>query len=282
VGSFDRVNHDVLMSRVRRKVKDSRVNRLIHLYLVSGVMVNGVVMETEEGTPQGGPLSPLLSNILLDDLDKELEKRGHRFVRYADDCNIYVKTQRAGDRVLVSVRQYLEKRLKLKVNERKSAVDRATKRKFLGFSFFKRKGATLRRLAPEALQRMRTKLCSLTHRTTHQPLEEIIKRINVYVVGWINYFRLADTPSIFHEVDEWLRHRLRQLLWKRWKNPKTRWRNLTALGVPPRAAREAAGSGKGYWRLAASPSVHQALSNAYWCGQGLVSISERYQLLRST
>lgn len=279
---FDRVNHDVLLARVRRKVKDSRVNRLIHLYLISGVLVNGVVMETEEGTPQGGPLSPLLSNILLDDLDKELEKRGHRFVRYADDCNIYVKTQRAGERVLASVRQYLEKRLKLKVNERKSAVDRATKRKFLGFSFFKRKDETLRRVAPEALQHLRTKLRTITRRTTHPSLEEIIQQVNLYTIGWINYFRLADTPSVFKEVDEWLRRRLRQLLWKRWKNPKTRQRNLTALGVSPRTAREASGSGRGPWRLAASPPVQQALSNDFWRNQGLQSISERFQQLRST
>jgi RNA-directed DNA polymerase len=279
---FDRVNHDVLLSRVRRKVKDSRVNRLIHLYLISGVMVNGVVMETGEGTPQGGPLSPLLSNILLDDLDKELEKRGHRFVRYADDCNIYVKTQRAGERVLASVRQYLEKRLKLKVNDRKSAVDRATKRKFLGFSFFKRKEETLRRVAPEALERLRAKLRTMTRRTTHLSLEEIIQQVNVYTTGWINYFRLADTPSVFKEVDEWLRHRLRQLLWKRWKNPKTRQRNLTALGVSPRTAREASGSGRGPWRLAASPPVQQALNNAFWRSQGLQSISERFLQLRST
>jgi len=270
------------VARVRRRVKDSRVNRLIHLYLISGVMVNGVVEATGEGTPQGGPLSPLLSNILLDDLDKELEKRGHRFVRYADDCNIYVKTPRAGQRVLTSVRQFLEKRLKLKVNERKSMVDQATKRKFLGFSFFKRNGETLRRVAQESFERLRTKLRDLTRRTTHQPLEEIIRRINEYATGWINYFRLADTPSVFKEVDEWLRRRLRQLVWKRWKNPKTRWRNLVALGVPPRSAREAAGSGKGFWRLAASPPVHQALSNTYWRSQGLLNISQRYQLLRST
>lgn len=279
---FDRVNHDALMARVGRVVKDRRVKRLIHQYLISGVMVNGVVMETGEGTPQGGPLSPLLSNIMLDDLDKELEKRGHRFVRYADDCNLYVKSRRAGERVMTSVRQFIEKRLKLKVNESESAVDRAVKRKFLGFSFFKRNGETLRRIAREAMGRLRDRLRKLTRRTTHEALEEIIRRVNEYVTGWIGYFRLADTPSVFKEIDEWLRRRLRQVLWKRWKRPKTRWRNLVALGVPPNTAREAAGSGKGYWRLAASPPVHQALSNAYWRSQGLLNFSERYQQLRST
>jgi RNA-directed DNA polymerase len=279
---FDRVNHDALMARVGRIVKDRRVKRLIHQYLVSGVMINGVVMETGEGTPQGGPLSPLLSNIMLDDLDKELEKRGHRFVRYADDCNIYVKSRRAGERVMTSARRFIETRLKLKVNESKSAVDRAVKRKFLGFSFFKRNGETLRRIAREAMGRLRDRLRKLTRRTTHEPLEEIIRRVNEYVTGWIGYFRLADTPSVFKEIDEWLRRRLRQVLWKRWKRPKTRWRNLVALGVLPNTAREAAGSGKGYWRLAASPPVQQALSNAYWRSQGLLSISARYQQLRST
>ncbi len=279
---FDRVNHDKLMARVGRVVKDRRVKALIHCYLVAGVMVNGVVMETGEGTPQGGPLSPLLANILLDDLDQELEKRGHHFARYADDCNIYVSSRRAGERVLASVRRFLEGRLSLKVNERKSAVDRPWKRKFLGFSFFKRNGEALRRIAPQALERLKTKLRSLTRRTTHVALEGIIQHLNEYTMGWIGYFRLADTPSVFQEVDEWIRRRLRQLVWKRWKRPKTRWRNLVALGVPPSSAREAAGSPKGCWRIAASPPVQQALNNAYWRSQGLRSISQRYGELRST
>lgn len=280
---FDRVNHDKLMARVGRVVKDRRVKALIQRYLISGVMVNGVVMDTEEGTPQGGPLSPLLSNIMLDDLDKELEKRGHRFARYADDCNIYVKSQRAGERVMANVRRFLEERLSLKVNEQKSAVDRPWKRKFLGFSFFQRKkGEPACRVAPQALARLKTKLRDLTHRTTHEPLEEIIRRVNEYTMGWMGYYRLADTPSVFKEVDEWLRRRLRQLVWKRWKRPHARKRNLVALGVPPSSAHEAASSGKGYWRLAASPPVQQALSNAYWRHQGLRSLHERYCQLRTT
>lgn len=279
---FDRVNHDKLMARVARVIKDKRVLKLIRAYLESGVMVNGVVMETEEGTPQGGPLSPLLANIMLDDLDKELEKRGHRFVRYADDCNIYVKSPRAGERVMASVRRFLEQRLKLKVNEQKSKVDRPAKLKILGFRLFKRNGKVEIGVARRALERCYDWLRHLTRRTRSGQLEEVLKEINEYLRGWIGYFRLADTPSVFQELDEWLRRRLRQLLWKRWKKPKARQRNLVALGVPPRTAREATGSGKGTWRLSASPPVQQALSNAYWRGQGLMSVTERYHQLRRT
>ena len=280
--TFDRVNHDALMARVGRVVKDRRVKRLIHLYLISGVMVEGVVVASDEGTPQGGPRSPLLSNIMLDDLDKELERRGHRFVRYADDCNIYVRSARAGERVMNSVKQFIEQKLKLKVNERKSAVARATARKFLGYSFLKRKGVFLRRVAARSLERLKDKLRILTRRTTGEPLSSLIEQVNRLVQGWLSYYRLADTPSIFQELDEWLRHRMRQLLWKRWKRPKTRYRELVARGVPASSAREAAGSGKGPWRLSASPPVQQALNNAYWREQGLLSFSDRYQQLRST
>ena len=220
---FDRVNHDALMARVGRVVTDRRVKRLIHLYLISGVMVEGVVMASEEGTPQGGPLSPLLSNIMLDDLDKELERRGHRFVRYADDCNIYVQSARAGERVMKSVKHFIEEKLKLKVNERKSAVARATRRKFLGYSFLKRNGEILRRVAERSLERVKDKVRRMTRRTSAEPMSAILERINRLVRGWIGYYRLADTPSVFKELDEWLRHRLRQLLWKRWKRPKTRY-----------------------------------------------------------
>lgn len=279
---FDHVNHDALMARVGRVVTDRRVKRLIHLYLISGVMVEGVVVASEEGTPQGGPLSPLLSNIMLDDLDKELERRGHRFVRYADDCNIYVRSARAGERVMNSVKQFIEQKLKLKVNERKSAVARATKRTFLGYSFLKRSGEILRRIAERSLERLKDKVRSLTRRTSAEPMPAILERINRLVKGWVGYYRFAETPSVFKELDEWLRHRLRQLLWKRWKRPKTRYRELVARGVPPLSAREAAGSGKGCWRLSASPPVHQALDNAYWRAQGLMGFSDRYQQLRST
>jgi RNA-directed DNA polymerase len=278
---FDRVNHDRLMARVARVVKDKRVLRLIRRYLESGVLVNGVVHDTEEGTPQGGPLSPLLANILLDDLDQELERRGHRFVRYADDCNIYVQSQRAGERVLASIRQFLEQKLKLKINEKKSAVARAGQRKFLGFSFFRRDGAVRVRVAPQALDRLKEKLRHLTRRTRHGPLEEILEKINRQVMGWVGYFRLADTPSTFQALDEWLRRRLRQLIWKRWKRGKTRWRELVKLGVPPKMAGLGA-VGKSPWHMAASPVVNMALSNAYFGRQGLTSLAERYRQLRST
>jgi RNA-directed DNA polymerase len=275
---FDQVNHDMLMTRVYRVVKDKRVLKLIRRYLQSGVMVNGVVLETEEGTPQGGPLSPLLANIMLDDLDKELEKRGHRFVRYADDCNIYVRTERAGERVMSSVREFLEKKLKLKVNEKKSAVARVGKRKFLGFSFFFRKGEVLIRIAKQALQRLHERLSALTRRTRSGRLEEIIRQINEYLRGWMGYFRLADTPSVFEDVDRWLRRRLRQLLWKRWKRGTTRWRELVSLGVP-RSLAALGATGTSPWHMAASPVVHTALSNSFWMAQGLCTLTEYYHHL---
>lgn len=276
---FDRVNHDILMARVAREVKDKRVLKLIRAYLNSGVMVNGVVMETEEGTPQGGPLSPLLSNIMLDDLDKELEKRGHKYVRYADDCNIYVKTQRAGERVMESVREFLEKKLKLKVNPKKSKVDRANRVKFLGFSFYKRKGEILIRVAGRSLERFRDKLRRLTKRTRSGKLEDIIQEINVYIVGWFGYYRQANTPSVYEELDGWIRRRLRQMIWKRWKRGTTRYRELVRLGVPKWRAGLGA-VGKSPWHMSVSPVINEALSNGYFRSQGLKSLKDRYLELR--
>jgi RNA-directed DNA polymerase len=276
---FDRVNHDMLMARVARVVKDKRVLKLIRAYLESGVMVNGVVMDVEEGTPQGGPLSPLLSNIMLDDLDRELEKRGHKFVRYADDCDIYVKTQRAGERVMGSVVQFLEKKLKLKVNRQKSKVDRASKVKFLGFSFYKYRGEVRIRVATKSLQRFRGRLRRMTRRTRSGKLEEVIREVNQYLRGWIGYFRLADTPSVFEGLDSWIRRRLRQMVWKRWKRGRTRYRELVALGVPRgRAALGAVGTSP--WRMSRTPVVNEALSNAYWQKLGLEGIGQRYRQLR--
>jgi RNA-directed DNA polymerase len=278
---FDRVNHDMLMARVARVVKDKQVLKLIRAYLESGVMVGGVVMDVEEGTPQGGPLSPLLSNIMLDDLDKELEKRGHKFVRYADDCNIYVKTQRAGERVMGSVVQFLEKKLKLKVNRQKSKVDRASRVKFLGFSFYKYRGEVRIRVATKSLQRLRQRLRRLTRRVRSGKLEDIIREVNQYLRGWIGYFRLADTPSVFEDLDSWIRRRLRQMVWKRWKRGRTRYRELVALGVPrERAALGAVGTSP--WRMSRTPVVNEALSNAYWRKLGLEGIGQRYRQLRRT
>ena len=276
---FDRVNHDKLMARVVRVVKDKRVLKLIRAYLESGVMVNGVVMETEEGTPQGGPLSPLLSNIMLNDLDRELEERGHKFVRYADDCNIYVKTERAGERVLKSVKQYLEKKLKLKVNPKKSKVERATRAKFLGFSFWKRKGEVFIRLANRTKERFAEKIRRLTKRTRSGKMEDIVSEVNRYTRGWIGYFRLATTPSVYQGLDEWIRRRLRQIQWKRWKRGTTRYQELVRLGVPREQAALGA-TGTSPWRMSHSPIVHEALNNAYWRSTGLESITERYNQLR--
>lgn len=276
---FDRVQHDKLMVRVARVVKDRGVLALIRKYLESGVMVNGVVLDTEEGTPQGGPLSPLLANIMLDDLDKELEKRGHRFVRYADDSNIYVRSRRAGERVMRSIRRFLDEKLSLRVNEGKSAVDRPWKRKFLGFSFYWRKGEVLIRVAKQALNRFRDTIRQRTKRTRSGKLGEVIQEVNGYTMGWMGYFRLADTPSVFEELDGWLRRRLRQLVWKRWKRGKTRFRELMALGVPRERARMGA-VGTSPWHMAASPVVNEGLSNAYWQQQGLRSLAERYHQLR--
>jgi group II intron reverse transcriptase/maturase len=276
---FDRVNHDMLMARVARVLKDKRVLKLIRAYLESGVMVNGVVMDREEGTPQGGPLSPLLSNIMLDDLDKELEKRGHKFVRYADDCNVYVKTQRAGERVMGSVVQFLEKKLKLKVNRQKSKVDRARRNKFLGFSFYRYRGEVRIRVATRSLQRFRQRMRRMTRRTRSGKVEDIIREMNQYLRGWIGYFRLADTPSVFEDLDSWIRRRLRQMVWKRWKRGRTRYRELVALGVPrERAALGAVGTSP--WRMSRTPVVNEALSNAYWRKLGLEGIGQRYRQLR--
>ncbi|HWI51358.1 MAG TPA: group II intron reverse transcriptase/maturase [Symbiobacteriaceae bacterium] len=277
---FDRVSHDILMARVARKVQDKRVLRLIRRYLQAGAMLGGVKVRTEEGTPQGGPLSPLLANILLDDLDKELEGRGHRFARYADDCNVYVRSKRAGERVLKSMRRLLEDRLKLKVNEEKTAVDRPWKRKFLGFSFLPGKRVRIR-LAPKTKERFAAKIREITNRTKPLAPAERIRRLNEYLGGWLGYFRLAETPSVFAEMDEWTRRRLRMCLWKQWKRGKTRYRELRRLGLKPGPARDGAGTQAGPWRAAHIPQMHKALGLAYWRAQGLKGLKERLEPTRS-
>jgi RNA-directed DNA polymerase len=275
---FDRVNHDMLMARVARVVKDKSVLKLIRGYLNSGVMINGVVMKTEEGTPQGGPMSPLLSDIMLDDLDRELEKRGHKFVRYADDCNIYVKSKRAGERVMASVKAFLEKKLKLKVNPKKSKVERGTRVKFLGFSFYKRNGEVLIRVAKQSLERFCQKLRRLTKRTRSGKLEDIIQEINRYTIGWMGYYWQANTPSVYERLDGWIRRRLRQMIWKRWKRGTTRYKALIKLGVPRGRAQEGAG-GKSPWRMSRTPVINEALSNVYFRNLGLKSLKTRCQEL---
>jgi RNA-directed DNA polymerase len=275
---FDRVNHDILMARVARKVKDKRVLSLIRRYLQAGVMVNGVVISTDEGTPQGGPLSPLLANILLHDLDQELERRGHKFVRYADDCNIYVRSKRAGERVLKSIRTFLEKRLKLKVNETKSAVDRPWRRKFLGFSMYHRKSGMGIRLASETLKRVQNQIREITSRTKPESMMDRIRKLNSYLSGWLGYYALAETPSKFEQLEGWMRRRLRMCVWKQWNRVRTRYRELRALGIPEWAVHKLANARKGYWRVSQMLSI--ALDNRYWSSQGLMSLAERYHQIR--
>jgi RNA-directed DNA polymerase len=275
---FDTVNHDRLMARMKAVVKDKRVLRLVNAYLKAGVMVNGVVIETVEGTPQGGPLSPLLSNIVLTELDRKLEERGHRFVRYGDDCNIYVKSERAAKRVLTSTKRFVEKPMRLRVNEAKSAVDLAVKRQFLGFSFYWRAGGVGIRIAKERLDRVKCKLRRLTRRNQGRSIEGIRDELNPFIRGWVNYFALADAKAPMQRLDEWVRRRLRQILWKQWKTPANRYRNLRARGVSEYWAIRAGGTSKGIWRLSASPPLHKALNNAYWRQLGLESFLQRYQL----
>jgi group II intron reverse transcriptase/maturase len=262
---FDRVQHDALMARVARRVHDKQVLRLIRCYLEAGVMADGLVHVSEEGTPQGSPLSPLLSNVMLDDLDWELDRRGHRFVRYADDGRIYVRSERAGQRVMESITQYIEQRLKLRVNRQKSAVAPAVERPLLGFQFFRyRDGRIGVTVAPKALKRAKGRIRELTTRNWGVSMERRIKEINRFTVGWTGYFAFADTILPFEKLEKWLRRRLRQVRWKEWKRPQTRYRNLRALGIPDHDARSWAASQKGYWRVAGSWPLQRALPNAYW------------------
>ena len=245
---FDQVNHDKLMGLLAKRIKDKRILRLVRAFLRTGVMENGLVSPTKEGTPQGGPLSPLLSNIVLDVLDRELEKRGHRFVRYADDCNIYVKSKRAGHRVMKSITRFLEKKLKLKVNSLKSAVDRVSKRKFLGFSFTIGKQAK-RRIAPQAIEQFKAKVRYLTQRATGKSLDDTMNELTKYLKGWLAYFGFCETPSVLRKLDNWLRRRLRSKLWKQWETPKNRFKELYRRGVSEVEAARTAMSSKGPWRI---------------------------------
>src|ERR1700730_9641588 len=269
---FDRVNHDILMGLVAKRVIDKRLLKLIRAFLNAGVMEGGLVSPTEEGTPQGGPLSPLLSNLMLDVLDKELEKRGHRFVRYADDCNIYVRSQKAGERVLAGIEKFLEKRLKLKINKAKSAVAKPSVRKFLGFSFTGGKEPR-RRIAPQAIARFKAKVRELTRRTCGQSLAQIVKKLSVYLIGWRGYFGFCQTPSVLRALNEWLRRRLRAIAWKQWRRGRTRFAELRHRGVGRDLAAQTAGSPHGPWRLAASPALNMALSKLFFRSLGLASVA---------
>ena len=265
---FDRVNHDILMGRLKRRIADRRMLILIRRYLGAGILANGVVLERYEGTPQGGPLSPLLANVLLDEVDRELEKRGHAFCRYADDLNVYVRTKRAGERVMQSMRR-LYAGLRLRINETKSAVARATERKFLGFSYWISTGREVkRRVSPQALQRLKDRIRELTRRTVGRSVAQVCERLHEYLLGWKGYFQFAQTPKIFRELDEWIRHRLRALQLKHWKRGTVIFRELRARGMSTLAASRVAANGQRWWKNSAM-TIHVALPNSYFDGLGL-------------
>jgi RNA-directed DNA polymerase len=268
---FDRVNHDILMSRVAQRVKDKRLLKLLRAYLNAGVMENGLVQPSEEGVPQGGPLSPLLSNLMLNDLDRELEKRELKFVRFADDCNIYVKSERAGARVMQSITTFLDKRLRLRVNQEKSAVGKPSERKFLGFSFTPT-GAR-RKISPQSLQRAKTKIRELTIPKSSS-LEKTVDKLTQYLRGWAGYFRFCETHSQLKILDGWIRRRLRKFCWKQWRTSSKRVRELKKLGLSIELAAGTAGSAHGPWHLSNSPALSMALSNAYFRQIGLFSLYE--------
>ena len=271
---FDRVNHDILMGLVAKRVSDKRILKLIRGFLTAGVLMDGLVSPSEEGTPQGGPLSPLLSNLMLDVLDKELEKRGHRFVRYADDCNIYVRSRRAGERVMASIEQFLTRHLKLKVNKAKSAVAPPRKRKFLGFSFTGGKEPR-RRIAPQAIARLRSRVRELTRRTCGRSLAQVATELSRYLIGWRGYFGFCETPSVLRDLDQWIRRRLRAIAWKQWKRGPTRFTKLRRRGVGREQAAQTAGSPHGPWRLSQSPALSIALPKAFFASLGLATLEAR-------
>jgi len=265
---FDRVNHDRLLAAVAARVADKRMLKLIRAFLEAGVMEDGLVSPVDEGTPQGGPLSPLLSNLVLDELDRELERRGHRFVRYADDCNIYVRSERAGQRVMESVTRFITHRLKLKVNQTKSAVAQPGQRKFLGFSFTGEREPR-RRIAPKAIVRFQKRIRKLTRRTRGISLAQMVHQITTYLRGWLGYFGDCQTPSVLQDLEMWLRRRLRSVVWKQWKHGRKRFRELRKRGISGDLAARTAGSPHGPWRLAHSPALNIALRNAHFAQLGL-------------
>ncbi len=271
---FDRVNHDKLMGQIAKRVRDKRLLKLIRAFLNAGVMENGLVSPSVEGTPQGGPLSPLLSNLVLDELDRELERRGHRFVRYADDCNIYVRSERSGQRVMDSITRFITQRLKLKVNDKKSAVARPQERKFLGFSFTD--GPEVRRrIAPKAVERFKERIREITRQAKGVSLETTMAKLAPYMRGWRGYFGFCETPNLLVDLTRWVRRRLRAALWRQWRTQRRRRAMLIQLGVRGRLADNTAGSGHGPWHLAHSKALHVALSNAYFRDRGLPSLFEQ-------
>jgi RNA-directed DNA polymerase len=270
---FDRVNHDRLMAHLARRIADKRLLKLIRAFLRAGVMENGLVSAIDEGTPQGGPLSPLLSNVVLDELDRELQRRGHRFVRYADDCNVYVRSLRAGQRVMANISRFIETRLRLKVNAAKSAVAPPWQRKFLGFSFTgSNTRHAARRIAPQAIERFRQRVREMTWRRRGVSIEQVVKELSVYLTGWRGYFGFCETPWQLRDLDSWVRRRLRAVIWKQWKRHHARYRELTRRGVPRWAAQSVAASSRGPWPLSRSRAMQQALPNAFFRSLGLPSL----------
>ena len=276
---FDKVNHDILMGKLEKKIKDKRLLSLIRKYLKSGILINGVSVTSAEGTPQGGPLSPLLANIMLDELDKELEKRGHKFCRYADDNNVYVKSKRAGIRVMESMIKLIENKLKLKVNKDKSAVDFVSKRKFLGFSFYFAKGGAEIRIHEKSIKRFKDKIKFYTNRNIGISMESRLKKLNQIMMGWINYYGIANAVAKLKELDKWIRRRLRACIWKQCKRISTRHRNLVKLGINKYKAWEYANTRKGYWRISKSPILSKSLNNKYLESLGFVSLTQTYQMM---
>jgi RNA-directed DNA polymerase len=271
---FDRVNHDRLMAKIAERVGDKRVLKLIRAFLTAGVMENGLVNPVDEGTPQGGPLSPLLSNIVLDEFDRELEQRGLRFARYADDSNIYVRSKRAGERVMESVTRFIATKLKLKVNQQKSMVARPWERKFLGFSFT-RAVMRKRRIAPKAVDRFKGRVRELTSRTRGVSTERMAEELTRYLRGWLGYFGKCQTPSVLQSLEEWTRRRLRSAIWKQWKRGKVRFAELRKRGLGKDLAAQSAGSAHGPWRMANSPALNIALPNAYFDSLGIPRLTVR-------
>ena len=279
---FDRVNHDILMGKLAIRIADKRLLKLIRRYLQVGVMVHGVVQERWEGTPQGGPLSPLLSNLLLDELDKELERRGHRFCRYADDCNVYVKTTRAGERVFDSIEQFLEKRLKLRVNREKSAVAPCHERGFLGFSFTKGKVLKIK-LSLKTLRAVKYRVKTISRRSRGVSLEQMIRQLNIYLKGWMQYYRIVETSTTFPNLDSWIRRRLRCFMAKQWiRNCHTRYKNLTAMGVHGKDVASFAASRKGPWAMSNMKPMKVAMPNRFFQELGLFSLSNQHRLVGKT
>ena len=271
---FDRVNHDVLMGRLATKIADRRMLRIVRAFLSAGMMSNGVVIDRDEGTPQGGPLSPLLANVLLDEVDRTLEARGHRFVRYADDCNVYVRSQRAGERVMALMQKEMT-RLRLRINAAKSAVDRPWNRKFLGFTFRQGGGTTRRRVAPRAVDKLKDRIRELTNRNRGASLRSVVRDVATYLRGWLGYFGICQVPTPRQDLDKWIRARLRMLQLKQWKRSTTAYSRLVAMGVTATVAAETAGHVRSWWSAAHSRGAQMAMSTAYFDRLGLPRLASR-------